>query len=186
MGRNKALLEMHGRPLALRAGDLLRPWVAAVTLVGSPDQRVSLGIPILTDLFPDRGPLGGIYTGLEQSSCDWNVFLACDMPFVECSFVRLLRERALVSEADAVLPKTAQSFEPLCPAYHRRCLPVMRRVLEASQAGVVDALKDFRVEVIPTGHLAAHSFSEEMFADVDTAEDWSEIEARLKASRPES
>jgi molybdopterin-guanine dinucleotide biosynthesis protein A len=186
MGRNKALLELHGRPLALRAGDLLRPWVAAVTLVGSPGQRVSLGMPILTDLFPDRGPLGGICTGLEQSRCDWNVFLACDMPFVEGTFVRFLRERALMSDADAVLPKTEQSLEPLCAAYHRRCLPVMRRVLETSQGGVVDALKQLRVEVIPTGQLAAHGFSEEMFADVDTGEDWSEIVALSKAPAPGS
>jgi molybdopterin-guanine dinucleotide biosynthesis protein A len=186
MGRDKALLELNGRPLALRAADLLRPHVGAITFVGSLDQSISAGIPTLTDLFPGRGPLGGICTGLEKSHCDWNLFLACDMPFVEDSFVRFLAEHALGSAADAVVPKTSQSLEPLCAAYRRRCLPAIRQTLETSPAGVVDALKQFRVEVITSAQLAALGLTEDMFADVDTVAEWEQIEANSKAIAPKS
>ena len=186
MGRNKALLELNGRPLASRAADLLRPYVSATTFVGSPDQSAPAGITMLADLFPERGPLGGICTALEKSHCDWNLFLACDMPFVEDSFLRFLAERALGSAADAVVPKTSQSLEPLCAAYHRRCLPAIRRTLETSPAGVVDALKQLRVEVITSAQLAALGFSEDMFADIDTEAQWAQIEARTTAMAPKS
>ncbi len=186
MGRSKALLELNGRPLAVRAADLLRPYVSATTFVGSPEQSILAGITMLTDLFPERGPLGGICTALEKSHCDWNLFLACDMPFVEGSFLRFLAERALESAADAVVPKTSQSLEPLCAAYHRRCLPAIRRTLETSPAGVVDALKQLRAEVVTPAQLAALGFSEEMFVDIDTAAEWDQIAARSKATAPKS
>jgi molybdopterin-guanine dinucleotide biosynthesis protein A len=186
MGRSKALLELNGRPLAVRAADLLRPYVSATTFVGSPEQSILAGITMLTDLFPERGPLGGICTALEKSHCDWNLFLACDMPFVEGSFLRFLAERALESAADAVVPKTSQSLEPLCAAYHRRCLPAIRRTLETSPAGVVDALKQLRVEIITAVQLVALGFSEEMFVDIDTAAEWDQIAARSKATAPKS
>ncbi|MGH9360228.1 MAG: molybdenum cofactor guanylyltransferase, partial [Terriglobia bacterium] len=37
MGQDKALLEIAGEPLFLRAANLLKPYVSAVVLLGAPD-----------------------------------------------------------------------------------------------------------------------------------------------------
>jgi molybdopterin-guanine dinucleotide biosynthesis protein A len=45
---------------------------------------------IVEDLVPRCGPIGGIYTGLKQSSRSWVLFLACDMPAVSIEWTGLL------------------------------------------------------------------------------------------------
>ena len=83
---------------------------------------------MLPDLVPSRGPLSAIYTGLERSGTAVNVFLACDMPLMQATFLRLLPllvERAPL--ADAVLMRLGDgSLEPLCAVYNRSCLPVVK------------------------------------------------------------
>ena len=63
MGLDKSLLRLEGRPLFLRAVELLRPHVAEVTLLGPPARYARFGINALPDRRPGRGPLGGIVHG---------------------------------------------------------------------------------------------------------------------------
>ena len=59
MGKDKALLEIGGQPMALRMVELVRPLVAEVALVGSPERYGHLGVPVLADCEVGRGPLRG-------------------------------------------------------------------------------------------------------------------------------
>ena len=39
-------------------------------------------LKIVTDTYPGKGPLGGIYTGLAASDSFYNLVVACDTPFL--------------------------------------------------------------------------------------------------------
>ncbi len=68
MGRDKALLEVKGQPLLLRTVELLRPYVAEVTLLGAPTRNAHFSIPVLPDRYRGRGPLAALCTALECST----------------------------------------------------------------------------------------------------------------------
>ena len=181
MGRDKALLELDGKPMFLRIAELVQPQVKEFTLLrsaadsaaGSAERYARFGIPVVEDQYPAMGPLGALCTGLKISSCDWNLFFACDLPHLSRRIVEMLLERARHTSAEAVVPRVREHWQPLCAAYHRSCLPAMEAAIHRGQdLSIRGLLPLLRVEVLapdPSEDLRA---CEEMFANMNTASEW--------------
>lgn len=180
MGQDKALLELGGRPLFLRAADLLLPHAREVVLLGSPARYSHFGLPVLEDQYPARGPLGGLWTGLKNSSCDWNVFLACDLPFLQEGIVEGLLRRVWITSAQAIIPITGNGWQPLCAAYHRSCLPAMQSAIERDDLAVVGLFPFLRVEALSADPSEDLSAWEGMFRNVNTVEEWEQVQRALE------
>ena len=86
MGQDKALMRLEGKPLVLRAAEILRPFVREITLLAPAGRYENLGLPVVADKWPDQGPLAAVCTGLLSSHAEWNIFLACDLPLVSRQF----------------------------------------------------------------------------------------------------
>ncbi|MHB1701049.1 MAG: molybdenum cofactor guanylyltransferase [Acidobacteriaceae bacterium] len=134
MGRDKALVELAGKPLVAWAVEKLRRLCADASIVGSP--ALAAFAPVVPDLHPGCGPLGGIEAALAHSTYDWNLFLAVDMPLMptailEAEFVRV----ALSAQPSpvAVIHTVDGRDQPLCAMYHRSLLPFISRFLEAGE-----------------------------------------------------
>jgi molybdopterin-guanine dinucleotide biosynthesis protein B/molybdopterin-guanine dinucleotide biosynthesis protein len=183
MGRAKGLLELRGRPLALRAAELLRPYVAEVTLLGPPEQFGHLGLRVLADRRPGRGPLEALSAALVGSPYEWNLFLACDLPFLEGKFLETLLGRAQAGQAQAVVPRTAGGWQPLCAAYHRACVPVMEQALARDSTGIVEVLPALKVDVVGSQELARLGFSDRLFRNINTPADWEVAQRELELTR---
>jgi len=86
MGRDKALLELEGKPLIFHAVTKLRRVCADVQILsGRPDLEVFA--PLVRDLHEGCGPMGGLEAALGHSWHDWNLFLPVDMPFLPSAFL---------------------------------------------------------------------------------------------------
>ena len=181
MRADKALLEIGGQPLALRMVELIRPLAAEVALVGSPERYKHLGVPVLADCEAGRGPLAGIVTALRATRHDWNLILACDLPFLESSFLERLRAEASAGEHDAVVPQPADGWQPLCAAYHRRCLPALERVLASDYPKITVAFDALRVRALTSPELARFAFSPRMFKNMNSREDYEEAKRILES-----
>jgi molybdenum cofactor guanylyltransferase len=81
MGSDKALLELAGKPLVLHATTKLRRVCAEVSVLGG-DAALERFAPLVRDLHPGCGPLGGIEAALGSSKYDWNLVLPVDVPFL--------------------------------------------------------------------------------------------------------
>ena len=99
MGRDKALLEVGGRPLALTVASTLRAAGARRVLAVGGDAAglAALGIEVVPDLHPGEGPLGGLVTALAAARAEVVVVLACDLPGVDEHSVRSVVQ-ALVAD----------------------------------------------------------------------------------------
>ena len=181
MGQDKARLKIDGEPLFLRAANLLKVYVSTIVLLGPPDQYAWSGFPTLRDQWPGRGPLAALLTGLDHSTHEWNVFLACDLPLIRGEFIELLLRRATQGGFDAVVARTASGWQPLCAVYRRTCAPKMREALEKGKSGVIDVLPDLRVDVIGSDQVVALGLGDEIFENVNTPEDWQRILLRTQA-----
>jgi molybdenum cofactor guanylyltransferase len=81
MGSDKALLELGGKPLVLHATTKLRRLCAEVSVLGS-DAALERFAPLVRDLHPGCGPMGGIEAALRSSKYEWNLVLPVDVPFL--------------------------------------------------------------------------------------------------------
>jgi len=175
-GRPKALIEIGGRRIIERVVHAIAPLVDALIVVtNTPDAYAFLGLPMVADLYPDGGSLGGIYSGLQAASADAAFTVACDMPFLHREVARLVIERA--GEADVVIPRAAGELQTLHAAYSRACLEPMRRRLDAGRLKIIGFFDEVRVLEIDEAAIARHRAPEIVFMNVNTPEELARAQA---------
>ena len=150
LGRNKALEVVGGKSLIERVVERLAQVTDQLLIVTSQEQSdlpVTGKAEILIDVYPGKGPLGGIYTGLTAARSERNIAVACDMPFLNIELLSHMVE--LCRDFDAVVPRLANGMiEPLHAVYSRSCLESMKTRLENSQLGITSYLKQQRVRYV--------------------------------------
>jgi molybdopterin-guanine dinucleotide biosynthesis protein A len=173
MGRDKAALPYGGTTLANYVASLVREAAGTVAILGDPERYGALGYPVYPDLIAGCGPLGGVYTGLSVTSSDWSLLVACDMPSLTSAILRTLLDRAASSvtassATDCVAASGSDGEpEPLCAAYHRRCLPVVKQAIEDKRLKMKDLLGELRTEVV--------SFASLALVNLNTPAEWREF-----------
>ena len=140
MGQDKALLELGGVPMVIRAARLAQPYVASVAIVAPQKRYAQLGLNILPDRWPGAGPLGGIATALGSTSTEWNLILGCDLPYLTPEWLTWLISRALESPAHVVVPESRRGLEPLAAMYHRSCGAALIAAVERGVRRVTEGL----------------------------------------------
>jgi molybdopterin-guanine dinucleotide biosynthesis protein A len=118
-----------------------------VTAAGQPGLPVDGQAEILTDIYPDMGPLGGVYTGLCASRNTANITVACDMPFLNPGLLTWMA--GLLDEHCAVVPRLDNGMiEPLHAVYSRKCVGTMEERLLKGQLGIYAFLKSVEVRYV--------------------------------------
>jgi molybdopterin-guanine dinucleotide biosynthesis protein A len=178
MGSDKAFLTLAGKPLVSRAVELARQVTSEVSIVGDPEKFAPYG-RVVSDIFRDRGPLGGIHAALATSGAEWNLFLAVDLPFLTAPFLVYLLEQAKSFGAVITLPSANGYFQPLCAVYRRRFAAVAERAL-AEGTNKIDALfVAVTVQVISEEELTGAGYSSSIFRNVNTPGEWDRAEREL-------
>jgi molybdopterin-guanine dinucleotide biosynthesis protein A len=169
-GRPKALIELGGRRIIDRVVDVVRAVTDDLLLVtNTPDIYAALGLPMVPDVFPDHGSLGGIYSGLKAAPGEAAFTVACDMPFLMREVARLVIDRA--HEADVVLPTVGGQFETLHACYAKSCLPPMESRLREGRLKIVGFFDEVRVLPIAEQEVARWRAPDLVFMNVNTPEE---------------
>jgi len=149
LGRYKALETVCGKTLIERVVERLRLLTDRILIVTSQEQPplTVTGVEVLIDIYPGKGPLGGIYTGLLASRSLYSVVAACDMPFLNTELLRYMIE--LSPDFDIVIPRLGEEMvEPLHAIYSRSCLDNIKTQLERNQLRINSLLNAVRVRYV--------------------------------------
>ena len=180
LGRDKALLSVNGETLLQRALRTLAEVTSRQLVVGPPERRTQAGAAmVVSDAFPDSGPLGGIYTALQAADADRVLVVACDMPFLNVELLRYLCDQT--DDYDVVLPRVGGRGEQLHAVYGRACLEPIRRRLERGDLKIDRFFGEVRVRTVDEDELRRFDPELRSFHNINTTEDWAEAEALLLA-----
>ncbi len=171
MGVDKALLEFSGRTLLQNALHLAARVTDEVRIVGDPSKFGMCG-SVVEDVYADRGPLGGIHAALRSSGTDLNVVIGVDLPMLEARFLQYLIQVAKDSGATVTVPQLGRHYEPLCAVYRREFGIPAEEALRCGQNKIDALFAAVSTKVIDDQELTENRFSQRMFRNVNTPEDW--------------
>ena len=183
LGRDKAVEVIGGTTVLQRVVDVVSTLSSDVLLITAPgpgerplDTRP--GLRWLSDLYPGKGSLGGIYTGLYHASFYHSLVVACDMPFLNLPLLRYLVEQA--PGHDIVIPYIGTHQEPLHAVYSRDCLGPMRDLIEQDCLQIIRLLPLVRVRRVAEPEIDRFDPERLCFFNINTLADleW----ARRKAA----
>jgi molybdopterin-guanine dinucleotide biosynthesis protein A len=169
-GQPKALMEVGGRSIIARVLAALAPAVDDLLIVtNTPELYEFLKVPMVADVYPDHGSLGGIYSGLKAADSAAALTVACDMPFLHTDVIRLVVARA--GEDHIAIPRVGNQLETLHAAYGKSCLPHIAERLAAGRLKIADFLECVPVVEIAEEEVARYRDPRVVFMNVNTPDE---------------
>ena len=178
MGEDKALKTFLGRPLIQRVADRLASIAdELIVTTNRPTDYAFLNLRLFSDLKPDRGALGGLYTAIASATHPIVGVVACDMPFASQTLIETMSSLLVEEEADVVIAKSEEGYEPLHAVYRREtCLPAIESAIEADQWKVIAWFPRVKVRTLTLEEIKSADPEGLAFWNVNTPEEFAKAE----------
>lgn len=183
MGEDKALKIFLGRPLIQRVIERLTPIAdEMIVTTNRPAEYGFLNLRLVADLKPGRGALGGLYTAIASASHPFVAVVACDMPFASANFFESAHRLMVSEEADVVIAKTDEGYEPLHALYRRDvCLPTIEKAIAVDQWKVTSWFPQVSVYELNESEIKAIDPDGLCFWNLNTPEEFAKAEQKALA-----
>lgn len=194
LGRDKRRLKLWGEmgPMLLEhtVALLNRLCDDVIVVLNDPDDWSQLPARLVSDLYPDGGPLGGIYSGLVATSTSHALVVAADMPLLNRELLRWMIDQP--RDYDVLAPQLADGrarnrlgVETLHAIYSRACLEPIARQLDAGNPQVIGFFDSVRVRLIAPAIVAQFDPAGDSFRNINTPEDVTQIQRLIARSAVE-
>jgi molybdopterin-guanine dinucleotide biosynthesis protein A len=181
MGADKAFVMLEGRTLLERALELARSITPDVRIVGD-SAKFATFAPVVEDIFPNCGPLGGIHAALGSSPNELNLILAVDVPFVSAALLQYLIACARQSaSATVTVAHSGGKWQPLCAVYRSNFADAAERSLRAGHYKIDKLFAATITQKIADEELGAAGFPPNLFRNLNTREELAEAIATAKS-----
>lgn len=166
MGTDKADLTVQGKTfLQIQLNKAAELDLQDVVISGYRGSQ-QLRFPVLPDMQPEQGPLGGLATCLGAIRNEWALVLSVDAPLVPVEELKKLMDAASRCDTPACIVECGGHQHPLIGLFHRRLIPAMQEELTLHKGSVFAMLRR-------TGYSIYESSADPaLFANVNTPESY--------------
>jgi molybdenum cofactor guanylyltransferase len=180
MGTDKSQLLLENQTFVERIGATLLTVTDTIRLVGGSD---NLKLPVVADVFPQWGALGGLHAALSACRREWAIVVACDLPFVTSELFRTLA--SLRTEHDAVVPIQPDGRpQPLAALYRADpCAQRARELIETGRRRPLDLLQSVRTRWVEFAEISNLAQAERFFVNINTPDDYYDVVRGLNTDR---
>jgi len=174
LGRVKALERINEQSLIERTIDCLSTVSQALLVVSSREQfrliaAAQLKGRLIVDIYPGKGALGGIYTGLTSADSSYSLVVGCDMPFLNRDLLCYLIE--IAPSFDVVVPRIDNMLEPLHAVYSRDCLAPIKELIDKDRLGISQLFKLVKTRYVDKDEIAKFDPRCLSFFNINTLDD---------------
>ena len=175
LGRNKVVEKIGNQSLIEIVVSRLSALESDIIIVASKDSSLPQltncpRLKLANDIYPGRGSLGGIYTGLIASETLFNLVVACDMPFLNLDLLQYMVDRT--EGYDAVIPKSdVDILEPLHAVYSKNCIPAIESLIKKDRFSILELYPLIKVKYIEYSEVERFDPDHLSFFNINTEED---------------
>lgn len=171
MGVDKAFMELDGKTLLHRQIEkVVKLGVRDILISGPKSMRVPVW-PVIPDVYPDCGPIGGIHACLSAASSEACLVLSVDTPLVPVEELEKLCNSHM--EGFTLLCNKGKA-EPLIGVYDSKIAPTLEKMIKEGQYSVRALSQYFSVQLVP------YTGPEEYLCNCNTPEDFQRMLELLK------
>jgi molybdopterin-guanine dinucleotide biosynthesis protein A len=177
-GSDKALARLGGETVLSRMCKLIESVAGSVSVVAAAGRYPDFLAATVPDRWPGEGPLGGIIAALRATAevigGEWNLIVSCDMPFLTSEWLSYVVERALVSDAEVIVPRSEHGLEPLCACWRSSATAKLQDAFDEGVRKVTEAMKRLRMEVLDETHWKRFDTAGKLFWNMNAPQDYEE------------
>jgi molybdopterin-guanine dinucleotide biosynthesis protein A len=173
MGTDKAFLKVAGVPLIEHVLRSMKDVFQDIIIVTNVPQRyAAYGVKMVSDAIAVRGPLTGIYSGLLQSSDEYNFVVACDMPYLNSRLISYIA--GLAAGNDIVVPSIGGLLEPLHAIYRRQLITVIENEIRQDRKQIRGIFGRAKVRYVTEDEIDRFDPERKSFKNLNTPEEYEE------------
>lgn len=179
LGEDKTLLALGKNTLVANAVTTIGEFCDEVLVVaGTSDKTPGPGARVIYDVYPGKGSLGGIYSGLLAAEHQHCLVVACDMPFLNADLLAYMV--SLPRNYDVLIPRVNNHLEPLHAIYSKHCLPYMQNLLDQGHLKILDFFDQVVVQYIDEAEINARDPEHLSFFNVNTPDQLAKARELIK------
>ena len=129
----------------------------------------SRGLDVIPDLIPGLGPIGGIYSALENVDCSRVFIFPCDMPFLNTEFVKYMSQ--IPDIYDVIVPKAGDFFQPLHAIYSKKCLSKIKKQIDEKNFKMSAIFEDLNIRIVGEDEIGFYGDPFMMFKNINFRSD---------------
>ena len=170
MGQDKGLVTLQKDEFITHIISNLKPITDSIVLVTQNEGYRRFGLPVIQDIYAEKGPLGGIHAALQHTQESQILVFSCDIPLLKSYVIEeLIRFK---NSADIVFAKTEKQWHPLIGIYAKTLLPVVEEHLNQNKLKLIDFIKEHKYKAVNFKDDAA-------FTNINTPEILARVEKSL-------
>lgn len=156
MGQDKGLMLLNGKSMIEHVIETAKQITTQIIIVANNDDYKKFGLPVFKDDYQEKGPLGGIYTGLKNSLTENNLILSCDIPFVKKDLLQFIISES--SENDITVAAFKDKIHPLIAVYRKTCEPVIKSCITQNELKVLNLFEKLNTKQVDVSHFDSSNF----------------------------
>ena len=148
MGTDKALLELNGKSFIKQLAEEFDFFEEKMIARGNNESISNVNWTMISDIYQERGPIGGLHTALSICKSDALFCITCDMPLAKKTLAEKLF--SLMEEGvDAIIVKTEDDrIHPLCGIYRKSTLPIFEEQIQLGNHRMMSVLDKICVKYV--------------------------------------
>lgn len=130
------------------------------------------GLRIVGDIYKGNGPLSGIHSALKNSTTDYVLCIACDMPVTGKEVLSFMGNYP--ENYEVLIPKCEGKLQPLCCIYSKKLEYKIEESLIKNENKLQKLILNFNYKVLDG--LEERKFWNKDFLNINTPNDFKELE----------
>lgn len=146
MGTEKGLVLLNGQSFVQHILNAINGLSDDVFIVANNPLYDENHKNVVKDLFPNSGPLAGIYTGMQKIKHEMALVLSCDIPLIDTKLLKWLIENE--GKTSATILSVQGQMHPLIGIYKRSLIEEIRMRIENKQFKMIDFVNEINGTIL--------------------------------------